>query len=145
MEKTFAIYINPSSSSAIEEAIFVKEKFSIFAAIFLYFWTGYHRLWGATIFLLLANVMIIIITNKYALPEMSNFALKIGLALYTGFTAHDWLSQKLKKKGYVLHEVVIAGTITEAKHRYYNEYSKTKYHTNKDRSFIHTKPDVIPS
>lgn len=117
--KTYTIYINKNNPESLEEAVFVPEGFSFWAAVFTAFWMLYHRLWLCAAALIVINICFIALENHGIIsPEVSSI-LQLGILVYIGFEANDWHRRSLGRKGYEFSEIIAAKNLEEAKQRFF--------------------------
>lgn len=119
--KTYAIYLKNIPSSPLEKAIFVKEGFSLWAAIFGAFWMVYNRMWLCSVLLIAANVGLVFLEKQgFAGAELSTI-LQTGLMFFIGFNANDFYAKSLEMKGYKLFSVVTEKNICAAQQRFFDK------------------------
>ena len=92
--------------------------FHIWAGILHVIWALYNRMWflAAVLFLIMAAMTYVGTLNIFAY-EAVVFA-RIGFFAWVGFTANDWICEKLEQDGYVLTDLVAANSVFEAQKKY---------------------------
>jgi hypothetical protein len=126
----YTVHINKDNPEPLENAIFVKEGFSIYAAIFQGFWALYHKMWLCAAALIVVN-MCFIALEKYAIisSDMSTI-LQLGVLVFIGFEANDWYRLSLRNRGYELFEIVSGKNLDEAQYRFFSSsFDKNKMST----------------
>lgn len=119
----YTIHTKKNDKFNPENAIFIKEGFSLWAAIFQLFWAIYHGMWLCAAALFFAEMFFLILEKSAIMNELSVTVLNIGMFLLVGFCANDWRRSNLEKNGYELLDVVSAGNLNEAKQKFYASYA----------------------
>lgn len=120
--KTYNVFVKSAPHVELESAIFVSEGFNLWAFIFNIFFVLYQRLW------LLAAIMACGFGVLYALRELHLVGVVVADIIQAGFCVWlaldvaEWQCADLKKKGYVLYDVIIAADQTNAKIRFFDRY-----------------------
>lgn len=104
--QTYSVYVKQDAPEPLDTVIFVREGFYVWAMVFTVFWAAYHKL-GHLALLLLAfyGALAALMMKGLVTPEMSD-ALQLGLCLWMGFDAPEWRAEGLRRRGYVLYDVV---------------------------------------
>jgi hypothetical protein len=118
--KTYTIHLPPSKS--LENAVFVKEGFSLWAALFQGFWALYHKMWLCAAALIVANMCLFLLAEHAIITGDVLVILRLGLFVYIGFEANDWRRLSLSKNGYELVDVISGKDESEAKFRFFAGY-----------------------
>lgn len=108
-----------------DEFIFVKDAFSYVAFLFGWVYALLNRLWLFFAVLLLVHLVNYMLLDAGYLDVGMFYAVSVTSMVYAGFSASDWKQQKLVDSGYVVHDVVIANSDTEARLKFYGEYFST--------------------
>jgi hypothetical protein len=102
--KSWTVHLRPGTPPVL-----LPEAFSWGAAIFGPFWLLAHRAWIPAVLVLCAGVAVSIAT-----PEPATTLLGLGLAWLTGLTGRDLCRWSLERRGFMLAQVVGAGSEDEA-------------------------------
>ncbi len=107
-EKIYNVFIKPDLYNSYEEAVVVREGFSIIAFLFHILWALYNRVWWVAIF----AAFIIFVTQylfnyEYISLEIMNI-LQLATFLWIGMEASSLVEESLEKRGYVLADMVLA-------------------------------------
>lgn len=113
--KIYEIYIKSNCSEALNELDFIalRSGFSLYAAFFHFFWLLYQKMWSILAAALLVNVAITILTN-YPIFGPLVTCLQIAIPLILGVFASDLKGYDLKRKGYIMEDIVLANCEEEA-------------------------------
>lgn len=114
--KIYTVYTKPGDG--LENAIFVKEGFSLLAAILRGFWAFYHKMWFTGIILFAVEFSLQVIQNKNYLDYNIIEAIKFGFLLMVGANFSDFYTYILTRRGYVLDEVILAQNEEEARYKF---------------------------
>lgn len=117
--KTFEIYLPSKEPVELDSAVFIKQGFSFSAALFQFLWCAYHRLWLAALCLFALSMVLTSLQEGSLISENFNESFAIALFLFVGFEANEWRVAILKKRGYVLKEVILANSLEEAQKQFY--------------------------
>ena len=123
--KRFAVYLTPDEN--LEKTVFIQEGFSFKAFIFTLFWIMYNKLYFVS-FLLLALITIIqvLLYNGYISNSSVSVINLIGIQLFCGYNAIDWVQHSLLKKKFKLASIVFAKNLNEAQIKFFSEYNTTQ-------------------
>jgi Protein of unknown function (DUF2628) len=91
------------------EPIVIPERFAWGALLFGPFWLAAHRAWLAAAITLAASILIQVLA-----PEPFAIVLQAALALLLGLSGHDLRRWSATMRGYIVTNVMIARTETEA-------------------------------
>jgi len=125
--KVYTVHINPSLPHPYEEAHFIEEGFNVRAFLLSAWgiWPIYHRLWIPFIFIFLFNSLVFTLAssdnNVFGL-----FAVQFGMNLIIGYLANDWLRTKLKRKGFIIADIVTGDSLVSAEQRFFDRYFSIK-------------------
>jgi len=120
--KIYTVHIKPGTPNPYEKPVFVREGFTIFAFAFTLFWALYHRLWKASLIILLANLLLMALLRNHLLSADSTAIVQLAMNVLIGFHANDWLRAKLKKRGYITADITAADSKLRAEQRYFERY-----------------------
>lgn len=120
--KIYTVHVNPEEAEPLETAIFVKEGASVWAAIFQPFWSLYNKMWICAVLLLGANILLGYLDMNYFVASEVLTALNTGLIILVALSANDWYRLSLKKRGYILFDVVSGDNEAEAQQRFFDGY-----------------------
>jgi hypothetical protein len=114
----YTIHTNKTDPNPLENAVFIKEGFSIFAAVLQGFWSLYHKMWLCTAALIVLNISFMLL-EKYAIITAGiSTAMQIGVLVFVGFEANDWYRKSLETKGFKLFDIISGKDLDEAKKRF---------------------------
>lgn len=116
--KFYAIYIKPDAKQPLENLTAVSSKFAFMAGIFQGFWALYHRIWWLAVFLFLIEGIMATCRVYGVMSEISLITINLAIFALVGFCAPGWREDYLKRKGYLLMDVVVADNEMEARRRY---------------------------
>jgi hypothetical protein len=117
--KVLEVYTHPNHKDSLEEAIFIRQGFSFKAGIFGFLWCLYHRLWIASGALLSVAITLSLFQENQLLSESFIEGFMVALFLFTGYEGEQWRGAALKKRGYVLKDVMVAPSFDEAQKQFY--------------------------
>lgn len=120
--KVFTVYIKPEAADPIETATFVEDGFSIIAFMFNVFWAIYHRSWLAAAGILLANFLLSYLQLHHFISQEGALVLNIGILTVIGFEASEWYQTALKRRGYILLDIVTGKNLEQAQQRFFDYY-----------------------
>lgn len=107
-EKIYNVFIKPDLYNSYEDAVVVREGFSIIAFLFHIFWALYNKVWWVAIFA--ASIILVtqyLLKYEYISPEIMNI-LQLATFLWIGLEASNLVEESLEKRGYVLADMVVA-------------------------------------
>ena len=121
--KLYEVYVKKDSSRPLEDIVIVSQGFNIWAFIFHFFWAIYNKLWSlALLFLVFISFEALshqILSDKSGIFFSLFFLL---VKIWIAFEAHNFKARLLRKKGYVLYDIVTGGNETEAEKRFFDKY-----------------------
>lgn len=120
--KIYAVYINPNDDVPHETAEFIEEHFSLWGFIFHGFWCLFHGLflWGAIVLGIWAAF--VAAGAALGLHIFSVAAIELAVRVFVGFDGNHWRGEKLRRKGYVLSDIVSGESELAAKRRFYDHW-----------------------
>ena len=114
----YTVYTKPNDPNALENAIFIKEGFSWFAAILHFFWAFYHRMWLVGAVLLAIEITLTSLQLRGYVQMETIESIKIGILLLIGANFNDLYRKNLEQKGYVFQDVISGKNEEEARCKY---------------------------
>ena len=125
--RVYTVHINPSLPHPYEEAEFIEEGFNFRAFVFSTFglWALYHRLWLPFVFLFIFNGFLFSLSTADS-NSIGMFAVQIGVNVIIGYLANDWLRGKLKRKGFIIADIVTGDSLISAEQRFFDRYFAIK-------------------
>ena len=106
---TYAIYVK----THVEDAVFVREGFSLSACVFTFAWALWHRMWIVGLiafsFLLLASL----------LPAGMDFLTSVSIAIVFGVFGSDLREWSLLRHGFAQADLVEADDLETAELQFY--------------------------
>jgi hypothetical protein len=128
----YTVHINTKGKtqiSDIENVVILKEGFALWAFLFHFFWLFYKRVWIPGIVVFLAFMLLGGLEQSGTLSTQQGVVIQIGLVVYIGFCANDWLRKTLEIQGYTFAGVVTARDGIEAYQRFFDRYTHSQaYH-----------------
>lgn len=120
--KIYTVHIRPGDAQAQERPVFVREGFSVWAFAFPFFWTLYQRLWLHAI--MIAALMTALGQAHHAqlLSEAGMIVLMLVVHAVVGFHGHDWLRNRLARRGYIIADITTGDNLLRAQQRYFERY-----------------------
>jgi hypothetical protein len=120
----YTVHLKPDAKDEIERLRFISEGFNFYAFIFTIFWALYQRMWrfAAVVALLNATVAFALWSAGELLPPTTNIC-QIGLQLWCGFAANDFLRAKLKRQGYITYALVSGENELRAEQRFFDQHA----------------------
>lgn len=111
--RIYMVHLAGNTSASDAEPVLVKEGFSYLAFLFSGFWALWHRMWlvAATIF----SIWIIlgVIFELFHVSQVFQITVTLAASIIIGFSANDWRSASLSRRGYNFSGLV-AGTRSDA-------------------------------
>ena len=90
------------------DLLLVKEGFSWPAFFFSALWALWHRMWLTAVLLAAAAAAVGALAENLRLHSVAETALSLGVMLFVGFGANDWLRRSLWRRGYAEGPIVVA-------------------------------------
>jgi hypothetical protein len=122
----YTVHLNPKAAEPLENAIFVKEGFSWLATIFTFFWMIYHRIWWAAIAIMVYNMAVAYLQETQILSAEIATIINVAVVVIIGLSAGDWYRDTLRRRGYVLTEIVSGMNEEQAEQRFLDLYLASK-------------------
>lgn len=120
--RIYTVHINPDELSASQKPIFIREGFNIYAFLLGGFWALYHRLWRILALILAVNGALIIAGEQHVVSAISISIIQLGVNVFIGLQANDWLRMGLSRRGYILADIAVSDSLLRAEQRYFERY-----------------------
>ena len=121
--KIYTVHIDAKHNAPIDDAVFIKEGFSVWAFLFHMLWLAYHRTWmwaGIVLaFFLIAGAL----EQQELVPVVYSAIAQFGFQIYIGLTGQDWRRKALDARGFTFAGVVSARDDIEAHQRFFDRYA----------------------
>lgn len=118
--KTYVVYTPAGDPKGLEKAEFVEEGFSWIAFIFALFWALYHRMWWLTLAIMVAAGVLTTLNQAGLLSLAGLGVLRLGGTFLIGLCAPDLRGWSLKRRGYVLADIVTGHDLVAAQQRFFD-------------------------
>lgn len=94
----------------------------MYAFIFTVFWAIYHRMWRFALLLLLLNAGVAgaLYAADVLFPPTTNIC-QIGLQLWVGFVANDFMRTHLQRQGFITYALVSGENELRAEQRFFDQ------------------------
>ncbi len=102
----FNVYINPEAEENLADAVYVRESFNLWAFLFTLFWALYHRMWLVAGGLFVIQMVMFMLSRYGVLSEQDATIIGLFVQAWLGWHASDLRDYTLKKRGYILSDVV---------------------------------------
>jgi len=116
--KIYEVYATSHKASLSEDPVFVRDGFSLMAALFQPFWFLYYRLWNFALVLIAVHVVLAFIEVSLGVSKNIEICLNLLMFLSVGFFASDAHAWYLRNNGYILLGVVSGNSLPEAQRRF---------------------------
>ena len=116
---TYVVLSAKSGPDKDPDAIFVRDGFSLAAAIFPLLWLLWHRMWAWAI-LLLVVVVGTGLAADFPSTEILAGGVMFGISLLTGFEGRHWYVQSLIRRGYSVRSILEATSLETAEAAYFD-------------------------
>ncbi len=120
--KLYAVFINPKDDMPHETAEFVEEHFSVWGFVFHGFWCLFNGLWIYGLAVLAVWAFFINMSGALGLGFVTATVVELGVRVLVGFDGNEWRANKLRRKGYILSDVVSGESELAAKRRFYDNW-----------------------
>lgn len=124
--KIYAVYVNPRDAAPYETAEFVEEKAALMGFLFHAFWCLYHRLWWHALAIIVLWIAVFAGGEAIGLSAISLSICELFIRLAVAFEGNHWRQADLKRRGYVLAELVTGDGEIAAKLRFYQRWLESK-------------------
>ena len=116
--KIYTVHTNGWSAAPGEDAILIREGFSLAAFLFGPLWAVWHSMWRTAMVLLFLAVAIIGGAMTAGLTDGAELALLLSLQAATGIWGNDWRRHVLARCGILERGVVAGRHLRDAEWRY---------------------------
>jgi hypothetical protein len=116
----FTVHLLPDSNLVSQRPVFIKEGFNFYAFLFPLLWTLYRRMWMTAFLLAVWQVLLMSAAHTNVFDAPGLFVLDLGMHIFVGFSANDWLRSYLGHRGYLFSDVTIADNKLGAQQRYFD-------------------------
>ena len=120
--KIYTVHIRPSDPNPHETAEFVEENPTLWGFVFGAFWLLYHRVYLAGVVILAMYLAFVVFGDHLGLHIFSIYAINLALRLFVCFDGNDLRRASLKRKGYILTDIVAGESELSAKQRFYERW-----------------------
>lgn len=110
---------DPAGNGGLEQAVILKDGFSLPAFLFTGLWLLYKRLWWTFALFVLLGAAAAYGLPRLGLPEAAIGLVQLVTGLFLGHEGHALLERKLVKKGWRLAGVVEARDMDAAERRFF--------------------------
>ena len=127
--KIYNIYSEQNKKLSVESAVFIKDGFSIYAAIFQIFWFLHHKMWLH--FIVFAFIMfgLSILYDGEIITQDLYLKLDFFIIVVIGCFANTWRVADLEKKKFQLHDVICEKDLDNVKMKYFARCCSTENHS----------------
>jgi len=101
-----------------DDVVVIKEGFSWGAFVFNFLWALWHRLWLASLALLVVMLAIDAAADFLGVNPVLAAVIELAVSLWVGFNANDWRRRVLERRGYALGAVIAAPNADAALRRF---------------------------
>ena len=111
MDKVFLIYDKQNylnKDEIIDGCIFVREKISIMAFFFTFFWLVYNKLWKGVIFYITVSIVISSISAVGSIDQSVKAFVFLCMSSYFAIFSSSIMQNKLIKNKYFLKSIIYA-------------------------------------
>lgn len=120
--RIYTVHIKPDSKDPYQHPEFVQEGFNLYAFLFGGLWMLYNRLWWSALCIILFNAGLSEVALRYGFHPMSVLAIQLGFQALIGFHANDLLRVALKKRGYIVADIVTGDNKMRAEQRFFERH-----------------------
>lgn len=120
--RIYTVHLKPDEAVTIDRLRFVPESFQFYAFIFTIFWAIYHRMWRFTGVILVLNAIIAGFAFSIGGLESQivTTILQMGVQLWCGFSANDFMRAHLKRQGFITYALVSGENVMRAEQRFFD-------------------------
>lgn len=122
--KLFAVYVKENHGNFMENAVFVKQGFSFYAGAFQFLWSIYHRMWLTSVLLFALSLFTTYLDTSGILSEDALTVFSMGMIIFIGLCAPDWLEKSLQRRGYKIFDIIGGKNLYEVQKQFYDGYLK---------------------
>lgn len=121
--RIYTVHLKPDKENTIEQLRFVSEGFNFYAFIFTLFWALYQRMWRFAGIILLLNAILFLATWQIeAIGPVTVRICQIGLQLWVGLVANDFMRAHLKRQGFITYALVSGENELRAEQRFFDRH-----------------------
>ena len=110
--------IHHRAGAKSDDVLVIKEGFSWGAFVFNFLWTLWHRLWLASLALLVVMLAIDAAADFLGIHQVLAAVIELAVSLWVGFNGNDWRRRALERRGYALGAVIAAPNADAALRRF---------------------------
>jgi len=129
---TYMVLSSKSGPDKDPDAIFVRDGFSIMAAIFPLFWLLWHRIWVWALFLVLVLIGTSIGAASPVGDKLASFVL-VACSLFFGFEGRQLYVASLIKRGFSVRSVLEVPDLETAEISYFQNAAMVFSRPNTDK------------
>jgi hypothetical protein len=118
--KLYTVHVKASGSDALENPVFVREGFNLYAFFFTILWALYHRCYYFAALILAVNIAIVLAVEAHMISDTAATVTQVAVQFLVGAHANDMLRDKLRGKGYVVQDIAAAESLLRAQQRYFD-------------------------
>lgn len=118
----YTVHIRANAKAPYENPIFLKEGFNFWAFIFVWGWALYHRLWLAAGLLFGLEALVRLAIHFGMLSPFTGTLFGLCVQVLVGFHANDLLRGQLRRKGYIISDIVTSDNLVGAEQRFFERY-----------------------
>ncbi len=121
--KIYTVHVKQGLTNPLEDAVFVKEGFSLWAAILQILWTIYNKMWICSAVLFAISILFVLLERNGIISVEVAGVLKIGVFALIGFEANNWYQKSLESRGFTLFDTVSGTDLLDAQRRFYDKHT----------------------
>jgi hypothetical protein len=116
--RSYTIHHRAGTSSGSDDVVVIKEGFSWGAFAFNFLWALWHRLWLASLALLVVMLAIDAAADFVGINPVLAAVIEVAVSLWVGFNGNDWRRRALERRGYAQAAVIAAPNADAALRRF---------------------------
>lgn len=120
--KLYTVHLKPDMASSFESTEFVPEGFQVFGFGFNIFWLLAKGLWRPFFALLVCLVSIVVVVDMFGLSEIYILLAEVVIGFIIGCEGGDWQRAALKRRGYIMSDVVSGDSLLAAEQRFFERH-----------------------
>jgi hypothetical protein len=120
-QKIFNVYIKPEDTHW-EEVEFVAEGFSLGTFIANIVWLIINRLWFLAAIVFCSIYSLAIALEHHFISDLTFSISTKGVVVWAALDFADWRCKKLERQGYVLYDIIVGNSKTEAELRFFDKH-----------------------
>ncbi len=118
--KLYTVHTKASGSDALENPVFVREGYNIYAFIFTILWALYNRCYYFAVLILAVNIAIVLAVELHVMGDAAATVTQIAIQFLIGAHANDVLRDRLRRRGYIVQDITGADSLLRAQQRYFD-------------------------